>query len=121
MSPSEYQQLTDFFVAHLGRFKEETRAFVAEQLDHQRAFVGVSVESLRHEIRLVADGVLTNRRAIEENSRRIDDLSGRVDEQGRRFDTNTDRLEALTHTVASLQSAVSVRFQDHEERLGSLE
>lgn len=103
MSPSEYQQLTDFFVDHVGRFKEEIRAFV-----------GVSVESLRHEIRLVADGVLTNRGAIEE-------LGSRVDEQGRRLDQNTDRIEALTHTVASLQATVSTRFQDHDERLGASE
>ena len=106
MSPSEYQHLTEFFVDHVGRFKDEILAFV-----------GVSVESLRHEIRSVADSVVTN-------GRRIDELSGRVDEQGRRLDQNTNAIEAhgrrideLTHRVGSLETTVSTRFQEHEERL----
>ncbi len=96
MSPSEYQQLTEFFVDHLGRFKQETRAFVE-----------VSVESLRYEIRLVADGVLTNQRSIEETNRRLDEHGGRID--------------ALSQRVERLETTVSNRFADHEERLRVLE
>jgi len=118
MSPSEYQELTSFFVEQLGRHQATTHAFVLEQLDLQRqetrALVGVSVESLRHEIRLVADGVLTNRRLIEENGARIEDNSARIED-------NSARIEALTQRMAGVETTVSARFADHEERLRVLE
>jgi hypothetical protein len=84
-----------------------------------RAFVGVSVKSLRHEIRVVAAGVLTNQRAIEENTRALE--GHRLDEHGRRLDVNSDRIDALTHRVEGLETVVSTRFADHEVRLSALE
>jgi len=131
MTSSEYQQLTDFFVDHLGRFKQEIRAFVE-----------VTVESLRYEIRLVADGVLANRRAIEQNTRvleehgrliegnsirieensiRIEENSVRIEENGIRIEENSVRIEALTSRVERLEGTVSTRFADHERRLHALE
>ena len=50
MTSSEYKELTDFFLEHVTRIGDETRTIVQ-----------VTVESLRHEIRVVADGVLENR------------------------------------------------------------
>ncbi|MGE0160314.1 MAG: hypothetical protein AB7T31_12960 [Gemmatimonadales bacterium] len=111
MSPSEYQELTEYFIDQLGRHHRDTRTLVEGTFEsvrremeslrsEMRSFVGVSVESLRSEIRLVADGVVTNGRRIEENGRRID---------------------ALTDRVGGLEVAVSARFADHEERLGALE
>ena len=143
MSPSEYQELTSFFVEQLGRHQvavtqqldlhqKATHAFVTQQLDLQkqetRAFVGVSVESLRHEIRLVADGVLTNRRLIEDNSVRIEDNSARIEDNSARIadasariEANGARIEALTQRMARVETAVSARLDDHEERLRVLE
>jgi hypothetical protein len=93
MSPGEYKELTAFFIDHvgeqLGRHQQETRAFV-----------GVSVEALSHEIRLVADGVLTNRQLIEAN--------------GARIDTLTDHVEKL-------EISITAHLADHEERLRVLE
>jgi hypothetical protein len=89
MTSSEYQELADFFIDHVGRIKEETRTIVA-----------VTVESLRDDIRRVADGVL-------ENGRRIEGLSVRVD--------------ALTDRVGDLESTVSGRLDHHEERIRRLE
>jgi chromosome segregation ATPase len=103
MSPSEYQELTAFFVERLDRYQRETRADSQET----RSFVGVTVESLRHEIRIVADGVLGNGRRIDEANRRLDENTrvleehGRhleennrvLDEHGRRLDENTQRLD----------------------------
>jgi hypothetical protein len=104
MSPGEYKELTAFFIDHVGRHQQETRAFVGEQLGrHQRetrAFVGVSVEALGHEIRLVADGVLTNRLLIEANGARIDTLAERVEQ---------------------LDIRMTARLEDHEVRLRVLE
>jgi len=96
MTRSEYQELADFFVARLSRVHEETRTVVQ-----------VSVESLRDEIRGVADGVLTNGRRIEENGRRIDVLSGRVD--------------ALTDRVGRLEGTVSAGFAAQDSRIRALE
>jgi methyl-accepting chemotaxis protein len=131
MTPSEYQQLADFFVDRLGRLQAETRTFVQ-----------VSVESLRDEIRVVADGVLTNglrieengrrieengRRIeenglrIEENGRRIEDNTRRIEENGRRIDEVSTRLESLTDRVDRLGSAVTAGFADHNARIRALE
>jgi hypothetical protein len=65
---SEYQELTAFFVEQLVKLRDETRTIIE-----------VTVESLRDEIRVVADGVLTNGRRIEENGRRIDEVTRRLD------------------------------------------
>jgi hypothetical protein len=110
MGPSEYQELADFFVerldrnqkemrAQLERYQEETRTQFELGRQETRA-LGVTVESLRHEIRLVADGVLEanrrideNTRAIEENGRHLDDHGRRLDDQGRRLDENTRAIE----------------------------
>jgi hypothetical protein len=98
------QETRAFLDEQLGRHQQETRAFIDEQLGrHQqetRAFVGVSVEALSHEIRLVADGVLTNRQLIEAN--------------GARIDTLTDHVEKL-------EISITARLADHEERLRVLE
>ena len=124
MTPSEYQQLADFFVDQLGRVKEETRVIIQ-----------VSVESLRDEIRVVADGVLTNGRRIEENGRRIEENGRRIEENtvrieengrrieenGRRIEALTVRVDALTHRVGSLERTVSTGFADHESRIRALE
>ena len=103
MTRSEYQELADFFVARLSRVHEETRTFVL-----------VSVESLRDEIRVVADGVLTNGRGIEENGRRIEALSGRVDGL-------SGRVDALTDRVGRLEDTVSAGFAAQESRIRTLE
>lgn len=124
MSPSEYQELADFFVDQLGRVKEETRVVIQ-----------VSVESLRDEIRMVADGVLTNGRRIEENGRRIEENGRRIDENGRRIDENGQRIEengqriealsvrvdALTQRVGSLEDTVASGLAEHESRIRALE
>jgi hypothetical protein len=119
MSPSEYQELAAFFVERLDGYQREMRV----QLDLSRQEtrgVGVSVESLRHEIRLVADGVLEanrrldeNTRAVEEHSRRLDDHGRRLDDHGRRLDDhgrrldeNTRAIDALTERVGRLDAAV---------------
>jgi hypothetical protein len=117
MTRSEYQELADFFVARLSHVHEETRAFVQ-----------VSVESLRDEIRVVADGVLTNGRRIEENGRRIDEngvridvLSGRVDVLSGRVDVLSGRVDALTDRVGRLEGTVSAGFAAQDSRIRALE
>jgi len=95
MSPSEYQELTAFFVERLDRHQRETRA----DLQDLRSFIGVSVESLQHEIRIVADGVLVANRRIDENTRA-------VEEHSRRLDENTDAIAALTERVGRLETSV---------------
>jgi chromosome segregation ATPase len=131
MSPSEYQELAEFFVQQLGRHQRETRADmesfrveIREQLrgNHReiRAFVGVSIESLRAEVRQVADGVAGNRELIEKcnqglaecnrrieenglrieaNSARIDDQSARIDQQSARIDQQTARIDQQTARI----------------------
>jgi hypothetical protein len=138
MSPSEYQELTSFFVEQLGRHQasvadqlDRHQASVAEQFDLQKQetrALGVTVESLRHEIRLVADGVLTNRRLIEangarieENTARIEDNSARIEANGARIEANGARIDALTKRVERLEVTVSARLDDHEDRLRILE
>jgi len=98
MTSSEYQDLTDFVVQHVGRIKDETQRVVE-----------VTVEALRHDIRLVADGVLRNGRRIEENGRRIEALSGRVDTLTDRVDTLTGRVDTLTDRMDGLERSVSGR------------
>jgi hypothetical protein len=110
MTPNEYQELADFFVDRLGRIQEETRTFVQ-----------VSVESLRDEIRVVADGVLTNGRRIEENGRRIEENGRRIEENGRRIDVLGTRIDVLTDRVGRLEETVSTSFAHHEARLRALE
>jgi uncharacterized coiled-coil DUF342 family protein len=124
MTPSEYQELADFFVERLARVHEETRTFVQ-----------VSVESLRDEIRVVADGVLENGRRIDENGRRIDDNTRRIEENGHRIDANGHRIEengrrieengrridALTDRVGRLEGTVAAGFAQHEARIRALE
>jgi CII-binding regulator of phage lambda lysogenization HflD len=109
MSPGEYQELTAFFIERLDGYQRETRA----GLQDLRSFIGVSVESLRHEIRIVADGVLEahrridrNTRALEEHSRRLDENTQRLDEHGRRLDDNTRAVDALTERVGRLETTV---------------
>jgi chromosome segregation ATPase len=106
MTRSEYQELADFFVARLGRVHEETRTFVQ-----------VSVESLRDEIRVVADGVLTNGRRIEANGRRIEENGRRIEENGRRIEENGRRIDALSGRVDALSGQVDVLT----DRVGRLE
>ena len=110
MTSSEYQELADFFVEHVGRIEEETRTIVA-----------VTVESLRDDIRQVADGVLENGRRLEENGRRLEENGRRLEENGRRLDGVSTRLEALTNRVDDLESTVSGRLDHHEERIRRLE
>jgi len=131
MTRSEYQELADFFVARLGRVHEETRTFVQ-----------VSVESLRDEIRVVADGVLTNGRRIEANGRRIEENGRRIEENGRRIEENGRRIEengrridalsgrvdalsgqvdVLTDRVGRLEGTVSAGFAAQDSRIRALE
>ncbi len=117
MTSSEYKELTDFFIEHVTRIGDETRTIVQ-----------VTVESLRHEIRLVAEGVLQNGRRIDENGRRIDENGRRIDENNGRIEANGQRIEALTirvdtltERVDTLETSVSGRFADHESRLVRLE
>jgi predicted RNase H-like nuclease (RuvC/YqgF family) len=120
MTPSEYQELTGFFIEQVGRIRDETRTVVE-----------VTVESLRHEIRLVADGVLQNGRRIdvltgrveengrriEENGRRIEENGRRIEENGRRIEENGRRIEALTERVDTL----TVRVDGIAGRMDDLE
>jgi methyl-accepting chemotaxis protein len=145
MTKSEYRELADFFVDHLGRHKQEMRALIE-----------VSVESLRDEIRIVADGVLTNGRRIDEQTRRIDEHSRRIDENTRRIDEQSQRIdeqsqridehsrrmdentaglaalslrvgivevttERIDTRVAGIESALTTRLADHESRIRALE
>ncbi|MSR20033.1 MAG: hypothetical protein EXR91_03525 [Gemmatimonadetes bacterium] len=110
MTSSEYKELTDFFIEHVTRIGDETRTIVQ-----------VTVESLRHEIRLVADGVLQNGRRIDENGRRIDENTGRIEANGQRIEALTIRVDTLTERVDTLETSVSGRFADHESRLVRLE
>ena len=131
MTSSEYKELTDFFIEHVTRIGDETRTIVQ-----------VTVESLRHEIRLVADGVLQNGRRIDVNTSRIEENGRRIEENGRRIEENTSRIEentsrieangqriealtirvdTLTERVDTLETSVSGRFADHESRLVRLE
>ena len=86
-----------------------------------RSFIGVSVESLRGEIRLVADGVLTNGRRIDEQSHRIDENTGRVDTLSGRVGSLEDTVSGLSVRVGSLEHTVSRVFADHEARFRALE
>ena len=124
MTRSEYQELADFFMVRVERMQEETRTIVQ-----------VSVESLRDDLRAVADGVLANGRRIDENrvriednGRRIDENRVRIEENGRRIDAVgsqvaalTGRVDVLEKGVSGLEKTVSGRFADHEERIGRLE
>ena len=110
MTSSEYKELTDFFIEHVTRIGDETRTIVQ-----------VTVESLRHEIRLVAEGVLQNGRRIDENGRRIDENNGRIEANGQRIEALTIRVDTLTERVDTLETSVSGRFADHESRLVRLE
>ena len=110
MTSSEYKELTDFFIEHVTRIGDETRTIVQ-----------VTVESLRHEIRLVAEGVLQNGRRIDENGRRIDENTGRIEANGQRIEALTIRVDTLTERVDTLETSVSGRFADHESRLVRLE
>jgi hypothetical protein len=120
MTPSEYQQLTDFFVDHLDRL---------------RSFVGETTEALRSEIRIVADGVLTNGRRIAENTRVLEqhgrtiesqthviEMHGRkLDEHGRKLDEQGRAIGTLSERVGDLEDTVGSLFQDHESRIRALE
>ena len=113
VTSSEYQQLTDFFVDQLMRVRDETRTIIQ-----------VSVESLRDEIRVVADGVLTNGRRIEENGRRIEENGRRIEDNGRRIEENGRRIEENGRRIdenGRRIDAVSVRLDALSERVGRLE
>jgi hypothetical protein len=86
MTRSEYQELTDFFVAQLDRVQAEIKTFV-----------GVTVDALRSDVRAVADGVLTN-------GRRIDGLISTVDTLTLRVDGLTLRVDGLTLRVHDMNS-----------------
>lgn len=83
---------------------EERFAGIDEQFEKQReetrSLVLTTAESQRDEIRLVAEGVTTNRRLIEE--------------------VRSD-VRALRTDVEHLDTKVSVRLDDHEERIRRLE
>ncbi len=113
MSPSEYQELTSFFVEHVDRHQAETRALIAASQQETKSFVGVIVESLRHEIRLVADGVLTNTRAIEGAHRRIDANTRAIEDLGTRTEANGTRIDANTRALEEH----SRRLDEHGRRL----
>ncbi len=110
MTRSEYQELADFVVARLSRAHEETRTFVQ-----------VSVESLRDEIRVVADGVLTNGHRIQENGRRIEENGRCIEENGHRIDVLSGRVDALTDRVGRLEDTVSASFAAQDSRIRALE
>jgi len=98
MTSSEYQDLTDFVVQHVGRIKDETQRVVE-----------VTVEALRHDIRPVADGVLQNGRRIEENGRRIEANGLRIEENGRRIEALSGQVDTLTDRMDGLERSVSGR------------
>jgi hypothetical protein len=114
VTPSEYQELAEFVAAAFDRQRRETREAIdglrAEMtvfrneitdqtrrivVEETRRIVMVSVEDLRGEIRLVAEGVTANRRRIEENGRRIDALTDRFDLLAVRQDDHEERLDRL--------------------------
>jgi hypothetical protein len=106
MTKGESRELADFFVDHLGRHKQEMRALIE-----------VSVESLRDEIRIVADGVLINGRRIDEQTRRIDANTTRIDANTASIDANTASIEGLSVRVGRLED----RMGRVEGRLSGLE
>lgn len=95
MSPSEYQELTEFLIGAFERQRKETREAIEGVIEETRQMLGVSVEALRGEIRLVAEGVSVNRERTEENGRRIDTLSGRFDAVEHRIDDHEERLRKV--------------------------
>jgi chromosome segregation ATPase len=98
MSPSEYQELATFFMEHLDRHQQEVRVHMDLNRQETRA-LGVTVEALRGEIRIVADGVLAANRRLDENTRRLDEHSRRLDENTQRLDENTQRLGEHTQRL----------------------
>lgn len=107
MSPSEYQELTEFFVAAFERHRTETR----EMFEALTSRIDVRVEALQGEIRIVAEGVAANRERIEENGRRIEENTRRIEENGRRIEENGRRIDAL----AARFDRVEHRLDVHEE------
>ncbi|MGD2070359.1 MAG: hypothetical protein PVI57_16915 [Gemmatimonadota bacterium] len=103
MTPGEYQHLVEFLAVQFDRVWKELARIdqrFESQREETRTLVLVTAESLRDEIRLVAEGVATNRQLIGE--------------------VRTD-VRTLRRDVEHLDTKVTVRLDDHEMRIRRLE
>ena len=137
MTPNEYKELVEFIGIKFDRVDTRLGA-----MDDRLTRVEVGNESLRDDLRAVAEGVLANSRKIEENGRRIEDNGAKIEENSLKIDalttrvgtltskvgtltskvgTLTSKVGTLTSKVGALEASVSTRFDDHEQRIASLE
>ena len=109
MTPSEYKELVELIGLRFDRTDTRTAA-----LEDRLTRVELGNESLRDDLRAVAEQAVANSLKIEENG-------GRIERNGARIEENGTRIDALASRFGAFEVAMSTRVHHHEQRIGRLE
>ena len=116
MTSDEYKDLVEFIGIRLDR-TDGRLAAVVDRLTR----VEINQESMRDDLRAVAEQVGANSRKIEDNGIRIETLTSRVDALTSGFNALASRFDGMASRFDGLEATVSTRFDDHERRIVRLE